>query len=239
MTVDLHVREAGSGLPLVLLHAFPLSSAMWLGQRNGLGDRFRVVTPDQRGFGGSPLGDAEPSLDLVADDVAAMLDGLGLDRGGARRPLDGRLRDDGVPAAAPGAGPRAGPGGHQGDAGPARGRGQPGADRRPAGRRGQRRCPPRRGAAEPARPEHPAGPRRRCPAGCGPWSRSTPPQAAAWAQRAMAARPDSLDMLRATDVPALVVRGDEDALASHGRRRGDGRRRCRAAGWSPSRQPGT
>ena len=43
---------------------------------------------------------------------------------------------------------------------------------------------------------------------------STPPPAAAWAQRAMAARPDSLDVLRATDVPALVVRGDEDALAS-------------------------
>ena len=77
MTVDLHVREAGSGLPLVLLHAFPLSAAMWLGQRNGLGDRFRVVTPDQRGFGGSPLGDAEPSLDAVAHMVRA-LDGIPL-----------------------------------------------------------------------------------------------------------------------------------------------------------------
>jgi pimeloyl-ACP methyl ester carboxylesterase len=39
-----------------------------------------------------------------------------------------------------------------------------------------------------------------------------PPAAVAWAQRAMAARPDSFDVLRAADVPALVVRGAEDAL---------------------------
>ena len=38
------------------------------------------------------------------------------------------------------------------------------------------------------------------------------PAAVAWAQRAMAARPDSFDVLRAADVPALVVRGDEDTL---------------------------
>jgi pimeloyl-ACP methyl ester carboxylesterase len=43
---------------------------------------------------------------------------------------------------------------------------------------------------------------------------AAPPAAAAWAQRAMAARPDSLDTLRATDVPALVVWGDEDTLSS-------------------------
>jgi len=78
--VDLHVREAGSGLPVVLLHAFPLSSAMWLEQRNGLGDLCRVVTPDLRGFGGSQLGYDEPSLDHMADDIAALLDKLALDR---------------------------------------------------------------------------------------------------------------------------------------------------------------
>jgi pimeloyl-ACP methyl ester carboxylesterase len=78
--VDLHVRETGSGLPVVLLHAFPLSSAMWLEQRNDLGDAFRIITPDLRGFGGSQLGYDEPSLDHVADDVAALLDTLALDR---------------------------------------------------------------------------------------------------------------------------------------------------------------
>ena len=54
--VDLHVRETGEGVPVVLLHAFPLSSAMWLEQRNDLADTCRVITPDLRGFGGSQLG---------------------------------------------------------------------------------------------------------------------------------------------------------------------------------------
>ena len=52
--MELAYREAGSGRPLVLLHAFPLSSTMWLEQRDGLGSQCRVITPDQRGFGGSP-----------------------------------------------------------------------------------------------------------------------------------------------------------------------------------------
>jgi pimeloyl-ACP methyl ester carboxylesterase len=43
---------------------------------------------------------------------------------------------------------------------------------------------------------------------------AAPPLAAAWAQRAMAARPDSLDVLRAVSVPALVLRGDEDELST-------------------------
>lgn len=78
--MDLSYRESGAGRPLVLLHAFPLSSAMWLAQREGLSAVCRVVTPDQRGFGGTPLGHDEPSLDEAADDVAGLLDKLGLDR---------------------------------------------------------------------------------------------------------------------------------------------------------------
>jgi pimeloyl-ACP methyl ester carboxylesterase len=38
------------------------------------------------------------------------------------------------------------------------------------------------------------------------------PAAVAWAQRAMAARPDSLDVLARADVPALVLRGEQDTL---------------------------
>lgn len=78
------VRESGTGTPLVLLHAFPLSAAMWSAQLETLpgptGDRARVVAPDQRGFGGAGLGSEEPSLDTVADDVARLLDAAGIDR---------------------------------------------------------------------------------------------------------------------------------------------------------------
>jgi pimeloyl-ACP methyl ester carboxylesterase len=34
----------------------------------------------------------------------------------------------------------------------------------------------------------------------------------AWAQRAMAARPDSSEVLRNNEVPTLIVRGEQDTL---------------------------
>jgi pimeloyl-ACP methyl ester carboxylesterase len=213
MTVDLHVRESGSGPPIVLLHAFPLSSAMWLEQRNSLGERFRVVTPDQRGFGGSPLGYDKPSLDHVADDVAALLDGLGLDdvvlgglsMGGyaamaflRRHPArvralvlaDTKLGADPVEAAA-------------------------------SRERIAARLEDEASSAVLVEDVLPAllgtTTVRDRPLVAGRVKglvEAAPPAAAAWAQRAMAARPDSLDTLRSADVPALVVWGEEDALAS-------------------------
>ncbi|HVQ86939.1 MAG TPA: alpha/beta hydrolase [Actinomycetes bacterium] len=44
------------------------------------------------------------------------------------------------------------------------------------------------------------------------WVQAVDPLAAAWAQRAMAARPDSMSTLRQIGVPSLVVVGDEDVL---------------------------
>ena len=44
------------------------------------------------------------------------------------------------------------------------------------------------------------------------WVRDAPPASAAFAQRAMAARPDSFDTLRSMQVPAVVVVGAEDVL---------------------------
>jgi pimeloyl-ACP methyl ester carboxylesterase len=39
-----------------------------------------------------------------------------------------------------------------------------------------------------------------------------PPASVAWAQRAMAARPDSTDVLAAARVPVLIVVGERDAV---------------------------
>ena len=54
--MKLALREAGDpkGLPVVLLHAFPMSGAMWEPQLSAL-QAFRVLIPDLRGFGGTPL----------------------------------------------------------------------------------------------------------------------------------------------------------------------------------------
>lgn len=213
MTVALHVREAGAGRPVVLMHAFPLSSAMWLEQRNALGERCRVITPDLRGFGGSPLGDDEPSLDAMADDVAAMLDGLDLDRvvlgglsmGGYTAMAFLRRHPDRV-AALVLADTKA-----TADAPEAAANRERIAARLLSDESSDVLVadvlPSLLGLTTTSDRPMVAGRVRAL-------VEAAPPAAAAWAQRAMAARPDSLATLRAADVPALVLRGDEDAISS-------------------------
>jgi pimeloyl-ACP methyl ester carboxylesterase len=66
---------SGSGAPVLLLHSGVADSRMWQSQLPALGHRFRVICPDLRGFGDSPL-PPEPYAD--ADDVAELLDHLGV-----------------------------------------------------------------------------------------------------------------------------------------------------------------
>jgi 3-oxoadipate enol-lactonase len=75
-------REAGSGSDvLVLLHGFPFSSASWRPQLEFPPAGWRVIAPDMRGFGGSgPLPGNRLAMDLLADDVAALLQHLGVSR---------------------------------------------------------------------------------------------------------------------------------------------------------------
>jgi pimeloyl-ACP methyl ester carboxylesterase len=72
----LNYQEQGTGTPLVLLHGFPLDSRIWREQLTGLSDRFRVITPDLRGFGQSKSNDAF-TMESLADDVHALLADLG------------------------------------------------------------------------------------------------------------------------------------------------------------------
>jgi 3-oxoadipate enol-lactonase len=70
----LAVHTAGSGIPLVLLHAFPLDHSMWERQEP-LAEAFRLIVPDLRGFGASS--ESLPrSIAELAEDVVALLDGL-------------------------------------------------------------------------------------------------------------------------------------------------------------------
>src|SRR5258708_13044971 len=77
---DLCFDDTGRGEPLVLLHAFPLDGRMWLAQKDELAGSVRVIVPDLRGFGRSAELAAAHSIDEYADDVAALLDTLGIDR---------------------------------------------------------------------------------------------------------------------------------------------------------------
>lgn len=75
----LHYRDVGRGIPVVLLHAFPLAGEMFEAQWAALGDRARFVVPDLRGFGGSPPGAGPAEMASMADDVLGLLHHLRID----------------------------------------------------------------------------------------------------------------------------------------------------------------
>jgi pimeloyl-ACP methyl ester carboxylesterase len=70
----------GEGPALLLLHAFPLGLFMWDAQVEALAATHRVVRFDARGFGGSSPGEGPLTMERIADDGAALLDLLGIER---------------------------------------------------------------------------------------------------------------------------------------------------------------
>jgi len=76
--MSLAYDDVGRGAPVVLLHAFPLSLAMWQPQRDALKGSCRLITPDLPGFGSSPLSEGTLTVESMADAVAALLDHLGV-----------------------------------------------------------------------------------------------------------------------------------------------------------------
>jgi len=81
--VDLAFVDRGRGRPVVLVHGFPLDHGMWQEQIKTLAPRYRVIAPDLRGFGRSTLGDGPADggtsgMRQMADDLAALLDHLGV-----------------------------------------------------------------------------------------------------------------------------------------------------------------
>lgn len=82
--VTLNVATAGpaDAPAVILLHGFPESYRTWRSLVPLLEDRFRLVMPDQRGFGGS---DAPPDVndyatDKIVADLFALVDALGIAR---------------------------------------------------------------------------------------------------------------------------------------------------------------
>ena len=78
--VSLAVEEAGHGVPLLLVHGFPLSSQMWAPVLPALAEAVRVVAVDLRGFGDSEAPRDGYTMDSLATDVVGVADALGLTR---------------------------------------------------------------------------------------------------------------------------------------------------------------
>jgi pimeloyl-ACP methyl ester carboxylesterase len=195
--------------PLVLLHAFPFDSRIFEAARPALIDHVELVTPDFRGFGNGPaLGDPPPTPDLtlLAEDVIERLDELGIDRA-----IIGGVSMGGYVALAL---LRDHPGRVAGlvlvdtkssaDDDAALDRRRLAAERADDGEiaTGSEAIAPL--IAHPT----PAAIRAELASIAG----SVPAASIAWGQRAMAARPDTTQVLAGSTVPVLVVVGEHDAV---------------------------
>ena len=76
--------DVGEGVPVLLLHAFPLSRRMWQPQLAGLAGSCRLLAPDLPGFGGSPPWPAAANaagacrMEDMAAAAVALLDASGV-----------------------------------------------------------------------------------------------------------------------------------------------------------------
>lgn len=76
--VDLHVVEAGTGDPVILLHGYPQSGESWRLIAPELARSHRIVVPDLRGMGLSAAPARGYDLKTVAEDIHQLAVGLGM-----------------------------------------------------------------------------------------------------------------------------------------------------------------
>lgn len=78
--INLAYDDHGIGQPVLFLHAFPLNKSMWSGEMKTLlaQERYRLVSLDWRGFGESDITADVSTMETFADDVAGLMDMLGM-----------------------------------------------------------------------------------------------------------------------------------------------------------------
>lgn len=210
----LHFVESGSGDAVVLLHAFPMDSTLWAAQRKAVAEAgFRAITPDLPGFGGTPVADDEPAVDVMADAVVDLMDHLGL-----QQAVVGGLSMGGyVTMALLRRHPERLSGVILADTKPGQDTAEAGAVRLQMAEAvsasgstatlADAMVPNLLGATtRETRPRVVDTVRR--------WIRAQPALGVAWAQRAMATRPDSSADIQAFGGPVLILRGSEDVISS-------------------------
>jgi 3-oxoadipate enol-lactonase len=76
--VKLAYEEAGTGPCVVFVHGHPFDRTLWEPQLAALSDGFRVLAPDLRGFGQSPVTPGSVTMREFAADIEGLLDDLGI-----------------------------------------------------------------------------------------------------------------------------------------------------------------
>ena len=208
-------HDHGSGPVAVLLHAFPCDHTMWNAQIPALVDAgWRVLVPDLPGFGDSEQPDQPPSLGAIVEALAGSLLEQSIDRCvlvglsvGGYLIMEWLRRHPEMVAAVALCDTKASADSAQACA--VRLDMAAAIERDPstcATILHERLLPMIVGSTTTdRRPQVVATVRR--------WMETVDPATVAWYQRAMAARPDSRETLRESEIPVLVVWGEEDAMA--------------------------
>ncbi len=202
---------------VVLLHAFPFDRHVWDDVVDSLAQEgWDVVVPDLRGFGESAYGedgpDDDPSLTWMARDVLGILDRMGVSAAvfagismGGYVAMEIVRQDPARVAGIALVDTKATADGDEAKANRLK-VAQQVLDAGSTDALARAMLPSLLGTTSHAdRPEVVAKVRA--------WIEESDPRAVAWAQRAMAARPDSLPDLASLAVPALVVWGVEDGMS--------------------------
>jgi len=200
----------GSGPPVVLLHPFPANHEFWLPVAESLSTRYRVILPDLRAHGDSGAGEGPVTMEKLAADISRVMDEaeigraplVGVSIGGYAlfefwRKHRGRVAALGLcntKAPADSAEARAG-------------RLQAANDVLERGTEPFFESMVPRVFAKTTRQMRPD-----LVEGALRMMRKMSAEDVAQVQRGMAARPDSVDILKTINVPTLLVTGDEDIL---------------------------
>jgi len=200
----------GDGLPVVLLHPFPVHHAFWLPVAEALSTRYRLVMPDLRGHGESGVGEGPATVEKHAADISRVMDDadigraplIGVSIGGYAlfefwRKYRGRVAALGLcNTKAPADSPEA-----------RGGRLQAAKDVLERGTEQFCESMISKVLAKTTRQTRPdlVDDALRM-------MRQMSPEDVAQVQRGMAARPDSIETLRTINVPTLLVTGDEDPM---------------------------
>jgi pimeloyl-ACP methyl ester carboxylesterase len=200
----------GDGPPVLLLHPFPANHEFWLPVAEALATRYRVLLPDLRGHGESEVGEGPATMEKHAADIAHVLDHadvgraplVGVSIGGYAifefwQKYRGRVAALGLcNTKAPADGPEA-----------RAGRLQAANDVLERGAESffeSMIAKVMAKATREMRPDLVDGALR--------MMRKMSPEDVAQVQRGMAARPDSVEILKTINVPTLLITGDEDGL---------------------------
>lgn len=78
--IDLYYQIQGAGPPLILLHGGLANSDYWDNQLSVFAEKYKTIAIDSRGHGRSTFTEQPISYALMAADVIALMDSLGIER---------------------------------------------------------------------------------------------------------------------------------------------------------------